>query len=179
VDDFWVNVAPAFKGKSFKSITRSNIDLDQIAPKPESAQAKEKEERQEPIDPLIAVLKEIYGEQVRDVRVTHKLKDSALCLAVEEGAMDIRFERFLREQKQLSATYAKIVEINPENAIVQALARKVAQGKTASDEAVRDTALLLLDQAKIVEGEEITDPAAFARRMNQVLAHIHRNEALR
>ncbi len=66
--------------------------------------------------------------------------------------MDIRLERFLREQKQLTNTYAKILEINPEHAVIRSLAQKVEGGATEQDATVRDIALLLLDQAKILEG---------------------------
>jgi molecular chaperone HtpG len=170
VDDFWVNVVQEYKGKAFKSVTRSNIDIDKIgSTKDAKEQEKENAVEKTEIEPLIAVLKKIYGAQVKDVRITHKLAESAVCLGVEDGAMDIRFERFLREQKQLATTYAKILEINPEHTIIQLLARKVASGADDTDTALRDTAFILFDQAKIMEGEEVLDPAEFSRRINGFL----------
>jgi molecular chaperone HtpG len=121
------------------------------------------------MEPLIEILKKIYGEQVKDVRVTHKLSSSAVCLAVDQGAMDIRLERFLREQKQLATTYAKILEINPAHAVIRSLASRVKGGAGETDATLRDIALLLLDQAKILEGEEISDPAGFSERINGFL----------
>ena len=168
VDDFWVNVVKDYKGKPLMSVTRSNAELDKIAPA-ENEDKKPTEDNAQ-MEPLIAVLRSVYGEQVKDVRVTHKLASSAVCLAVEQGAMDIRLERFLREQKQLSATYAKILEINPAHAVIASLARKVEAGANEKDATVRDIALLLLDQAKILEGEEIADPAGFSERINGFLA---------
>jgi molecular chaperone HtpG len=164
VDDFWVNVVHEYKGKQLKSVTRSTDALDKVG------EDKTPESEKSDMQPLTAILKNIYGEQVKDVRVTHKLSESAVCLAVEEGAMDIRMERFLREQKQLATTYAKILEINPEHVIIKSLAGKVAEGASESDPVVRDTAFLLLDQAKIMEGEEVADPAAFSLRMNNILS---------
>lgn len=166
VDDFWVNVVHEYKGKSFKSVTRSNIELDNIG---EEKKPENKEAEKTTMDPLIAALKTIYGTQVKDVRVTHKLAGSPVCLAVEEGAMDIRFERLMREQKQLAATYAKILEINPSHPVIQSLATRAALANGAEDTIVRDAALLLLDQAKILEGEELMDPAAFSARMTHFL----------
>jgi len=168
VDDFWVNVVHEYKGKKFLSVTRSNAELDKIAV--ENKEEKKPDGQEARTEPLIAVLKTIYGEQVKDVRVTHKLASAAVCLAVDQGAMDIRLERFLREQKQLAATYAKILEINPDHAVIRSLARRIEAGSTADDATVRDIALVLLDQAKILEGEEVSDPAGFSERINSFLA---------
>ena len=115
------------------------------------------------------MLKGIYGEAVRDIRTTHKLAESPVCLAVGEGDMDIRMERFLRENKQLPETaYAKILELNPQHPIVQSLSKAVATNGSVTPQ-LEDTAWLLLDQAKLMEGEEISDPAAFARRLNALM----------
>jgi molecular chaperone HtpG len=167
VDDFWVNVVHEYKGKPLLSVTRSSAELDKIATVADAS--KESEIKEIPTEPLIAVLKKIYGEQVKDVRATHKLSKSAVCLAVDQGAMDIRFERFLREQKQLASTYAKILEINPDHAVIRSLAERVKDGAGDDDVTIRDVAWVLLDQAKILEGEEITDPAGFSERINNLL----------
>lgn len=171
VDDFWVNVVHEYKGKPLLSVTRSNEELDKISgedTKKEEKKQKEKEAESN-IEPLIAVLKKIYGSEVKNVRATHKLAESAVCLAVDEGAMDIRLERFLREQKQLATTYSKILEINPEHQVIQYLAAKVAGGASETDSLLSDIAFLLLDQAKIMQGEEITDPTLFSKRINKFL----------
>jgi molecular chaperone HtpG len=75
----------------------------------------------------------------------------------------------LREQKQLTTTYAKILEINPEHAVIRSLAQRIGGGAAEEDAKVRDIALLLLDQAKILEGEEVSDPSAFSERINNLL----------
>lgn len=169
VDDFWVSVVHEFKKIPLKSVTRSDIDLDKIEACTES-KADEKpqtEYNKEEFDKLIASLKCIYGEQIKDVRLTHKLTDSAVCLSVEDGAMDFRLERFLREQKQISSSSAKIMEINPRHPAILALAKRASTG--TEDTILRDAALLLLDQARIIEGEDIGDPAAFSLRINRFL----------
>ena len=70
--------------------------------------------------------------------------------------MDIRLERFLIEQKQLASSTAKILEVNPEHPIIRAVMQK---------QDIDDVVWLLFDQARILEGEEIVDPAAFTRRL--------------
>lgn len=175
VDDFWLNVNPQFEGKSFKSVTKAGADLEAFATQEEaSAEAslseEEKAQREEAkasVEALIERMKAVLGDKVRDVRTTAKLSESAVCLAVGEGDMDMRMERFLREHKQLPAGVAKILEINPDHAIIKRLAAKLADA-SASDE-VRETAHLLLDQAKLQEGEPIDDPASFSARISALL----------
>lgn len=167
VDDFWVNVVNEYKGKAFKSVTKASNDLDKYSET--KAEDKDEEAKEDSnIEVLTAMLKEIYGDAVKEVRTTNKLSESPVCLAVGEGDMDIRMERFLRENKQLPDTaYAKILELNPEHKVVQSLADSIAkEGRNAETE---DMAWLLLDQAKITEGEEVADPAAFARRLTKLL----------
>lgn len=154
VDDFWVNVVHEYKGKQLKSVTRSDIDLDAISPSPEE----KKEEKTGDFSVLCERIKTILGDSVSEVRTTQKLGASAVCLATNEGAMDFRLERFLIEQKQIAAAAAKILEINPNHPIIQKIAAK-------PEGSIDDVVWLLFDQARILEGEEITDPAAFTRRL--------------
>lgn len=82
--------------------------------------------------------------------------------------MSMRMERFLVEHKQLPGASARIMEINPEHPIIVSLANTVKNGGKPQD--IEDTARLLLDQARIVEGEELSDPSAFTRRINALIA---------
>lgn len=164
VDDFWVNVVADYKGKKLKSVTRADIDLDKVAADKKSEEKPEtKTEDDAQVKDLCQRIKTILGDKVKDVRTTNKLTSSAVCLAVEEGAMDIRLERFLIEQKQIAATTAKILEINPEHQIIRSLVGKLTNASAGGD--IEDVTWLLFDQARILEGEEITDPAAFTRRL--------------
>lgn len=168
VDDFWVNVVTEYKDKSFRSITRAGIDLSDI---PVTDEAKKEEESseapKEDTDKIIAFFKTTLGDKVKEVRATSKLSNTPACLAAEERGMDIRFERFLVEQKQLPGRAPKILEINPQHAVVKALGKRIGDEKSA-DEA-RDLAWLVFEQAVILEGEELPDPKAFATRMNRLL----------
>jgi molecular chaperone HtpG len=169
VDDFWLNVVSEYKGKKFKSVTRAADDLEKFA-----ANETEEEKKDEPklekdaVEGLVAALKAALGEEVRDVRTTAKLAESPVCLAVGEHDMDIRLEQFLRGQKQYPGRTAKILEINPTHPIIHALAAKVKDGALPED--AKEAALLLLDQARLMEGEEISNPGAFARRISMFMA---------
>lgn len=170
VDDFWVTVTPDFKGKKFKSVLTAGEELEKLSNKADAKKQDKPEEKadDESINKLIAELKLIYGDQVQDVRATSKLTESPVCLAIEDGAMSMRMERFLVEHKQLSGTSARILEINPKHPIVKFLAKELSSGK--ADDGIKDTAYILLDQARIIEGEELTDPGAFTRRINALLS---------
>lgn len=158
VDDFWVNVAPEYKGKELKSVTRAGIELDDV--KEEEVKP---EENTSNMDILIAQMKITLGSVVADVRTSRKLTESPACLAVKEGAMDMRMERFLLDQKQLPSASAKIFEINAQHPVIQ----KLAQDSKAPT--VEDTIWLLYDQACILEGQPIQNPGAFSERLNGVL----------
>ncbi|MEQ1788911.1 MAG: molecular chaperone HtpG [Rickettsiales bacterium] len=158
VDDFWVNTVTDYKLKQLKSITRSDIDLDNIKNNKTDKDEEKPDVPPEGIDKLCERIKTILGDSVSEVRTTKKLGQSAVCLATKEGGMDFRLEQFLIEQKQLVSAAAKILEINPQHAIIRHLAEK-------PDANIDDAVWLLFDQARILEGEEITDPAAFTRRL--------------
>jgi molecular chaperone HtpG len=173
VDDFWVTVVQKFKGKGFKSVLNAGAELEALTGK--NTEEKKNEDTPETekaeaadIDALITAMKDVLGEEVQDIRTTAKLTESPVCLAVEEGMMSMRMERFLVEHKQLPGASARIMEINPEHPIVVALAKRLKSGGKPQD--IEDTSRLLLDQARIIEGEELADPSAFTRRINALIA---------
>ena len=158
VDDFWVNVISEYKEKPLRSITRAGVDLSTIP-----TLEKSEDEPQKDSTKLLAFIKEILVGQVKDVRATTKLHHTPACLAADEHGMDLRFERFMFEQKQLPARGAKILEVNLSHPAILSL-----ENNLDSEEA-KDIALLIYDQACILEGEELADPAGFTKRFNKLL----------
>ena len=116
---------------------------------------------------LAAALKQALGEKVKDVRTSRRLTESAVCI-VNDSAMDRTLEKLLSRQKDSGVTIsAPILEINASHPLIKALGLKAnAHGAAA----VADAAQLLLDQAFIIEGEQVPDPAGFARRLADVMA---------
>lgn len=147
VDDFWTNVTLKYDDTPFKSVLRAGKDFENKEEKAEEAAT---------ITSLMDAMKKLYGEQVRDVRTTTRLADSPVCLAIGEGDMGMRMERFLAEHNQLPKRMPKILEVNPNHPLIQKLAE-------VHDE---DSLWLLLDQARIAEGEPVSDVAAFTNRLN-------------
>ena len=165
VDEFWTAQVGAYQGKKFKSVTRGGADLSKI-PLPEGAKEKAAEAEADTA-PLIALLRLALQDAVKDVRVSQRLTDSPVCLVADENDLDIHLERMLRLHKQIEKESKRILEINAEHPLIRSLVAAV--GKGSDSDRLNDAAFLLLDQARLLEGEPIPDPAAFARRMTSVL----------
>lgn len=172
IDEFWVQMLfEGFQGKPLKSITRGGADLKSIkSAEGESAKdaAKAEEADAGAVAALVASVKLTLGDAVKDVRTTDRLADSPVCLVADEGDMDMNLERMLRQHKQLDHAAKRVLELNPEHALIRALAERVRSGATGP--AVEDAAHLLLDQARILEGEPVPDAKAFTRRLSAVMA---------
>ncbi len=167
VDDFWVSAVFEYKGKQFKAVAKAGKELDDISTKQDGEKPEEKALDNTQMAGLLEQLKKAYGNEVKEVRLSNKLTESPVCLAIGEMDMDIRLERFLLEQKQLPSKAAKILEVNAGHPIIQSLAAIAAAGN--AEEEFTDAAFLLLDQARILEGEEIGDAKAFSRRLSGFL----------
>jgi molecular chaperone HtpG len=165
VDDFWVNVYHNYKDYEIKSVTRSNIDLDNNKQN-EGSEQKEEMANDPEFHELIKYCKDILGSAVKDVRLSKKLTSSPACLAVGDDSMDIRMERFLIEQKQLQASSAKILELNPKHKIVEKINNNLQAKNLDDNEAL---VKLIFDQACIIEGEPVNNVADFVKRMNDML----------
>ena len=174
VDDFWVTVANQYKEKELQSITRSDIDLEDIDKK-EKDDGKNKDDKKDEVkdvtnselDGLIVKIKAVLENKVKDVKISKKLDQSPVCLSTDSASMDIRMERYLLEQKQILSGSAKILEINPNHQIIKSLNKKLA--KDDKNEEVSDLIKTLFDQACIIEGEPVVDIGDFSRRISKLL----------
>ncbi len=166
IDEFWVPAIGTYKEKPFRSATRGGVDLVKITP-PEEQQSQELPEPPAKLASLIAIFKLALGDAVKDVRSSDRLTDSAVCLVADEGDMDMHLERLLKQHHQLDSAAKRILELNPRHKLIERLAATV--GETGASDQIGEFAWLLLDQARIVEGEQLPDPSAFARRLAQLL----------
>jgi len=119
----------------------------------------------EELRPLLDKLKATLGDRVKDVRASVRLADSPSCIVSDEAEPSLQMQQMLRAmgQKDIPAPLPTL-EINPDHEIVKKLL-------AASDEGlVNDAAWLLLDQALLVEGVPLENPAVFVQRLNRVLS---------
>jgi len=168
VDDFWPGAVGAFEGKAFRSVTRAGGDLDKI--KPEEAAAKDKPGEAVPegdLASLVALMKLTLGDVVKDVRASARLTASPVCLVADEGDLDIHLERFLKQHNQIRTPSKRILELNPQHPLILRMTAK-AKEAGASDN-LKDVAWLLFDQARLLDGDSVSDAGAFSQRLGGVL----------
>lgn len=174
VDEFWVTVMMPFKEKEFQSINRHDVDIENIDKNPQDKKEDEEQKDQQikdatdsKYDGLLAFFKEVLSDKVEKVRISKKLTGSPVCLAVGAGSMDIRLERYLLEQKQINSASAKILEINPQNPIIQKLHLEFEDQNKKDQNS--DIVRTLFDLACVIEDEPIKDTADFSRRIQKIL----------
>ena len=166
VDNFWITSVLGFDGKPFKSVTQGAADLDAI--EAEDKEDAEPEADASELGTLIALMKQTLGEDVSDVRKSDRLTDSAACLVADAEALDRNLEKMLAQHNPDGLqTKAPILEINPRHEMVKSLAHAAKAG--GATETLEDAARLILDQAYILEGDPVRDPAAFAARLSRVM----------
>ena len=171
VDNFWVPAVGAFAEKPFKSASKSGTDLDKVKSTQSKDEAKAEDKTPSAdMEGLISAFKEALAEDVKDVRVSQRLTDSPVCLVSDEGDMDLRLERMLKQHGRLpdGGAPTRILEINPGHGLIRQLAEK-AKDNAGDKEGLSNAAHLLLDQARIVEGDQIPDPAGFASRLSAIM----------
>jgi molecular chaperone HtpG len=163
VDSFWVTSAPSSEGKPFKSVTQGAADLaaiprldakDEASPAADAA-----------ITDFIAFTKAALGEAVADVRVSDRLTDSAVCLVAAEHGPDRQLERLLAGAGRITTAAKPILEVNPRHPLIVSLAGLGEDDKSFKD----DAAHLLLDEARVLDGERPADARRFSDRLARVL----------
>ena len=163
VDNFWVTSAPDFEGKPFKSVTQGSSDLAQIKPA-DSAEA-ETTPASPAVNDFITFIKATLGDAVADVRVSDRLTDSAVCLVASEMGPDRQLEKLLAGAGRITTTTKPILEINARHDLIESLA---ALGD--ADRAFKeDASYMLLDEARILDGDRPADPKAFSKRLGRLV----------
>ena len=166
IDEFWIPAVEKFGEAEFRSVTRSGADLAEV--KAEAGKEEEKKPVADNLDALISFLKLTLKDEIKDVRISERLTDSACCLVADSGDMDMHLERLLRQHKRLEASLPRVLEINGSHKLIGAMAKQAT--KDGDWPELAETAWLLLDQARIQDGEPPADPAAFVKRLNAALA---------
>jgi molecular chaperone HtpG len=144
-----------------------DIDLKSVNKASTSEDLKDAAEpdKTEAVKPLIEKLKAVLGDRVKDVRASVRLANSPSCIVSDEAEPSVRMQEMLRAmgQKDIPALQPTL-EINPDHEIVKKLVARTDDG------VFQDAAWLLLDQALLMEGVPLQDPAAFVQRLNRVLS---------
>ncbi len=158
IDDFWLQNVPEYKGKKFKSVTKGDINLSET-------ESDKKPETPKEFQDLINRLKELLKDEISDVRISKRLTDSPVCLIAQDGGIDMHMERVLKIHQKYTGSVKPVLEINAGHPLIEKLRARISDEKLFGD-----AAFLLLDQARIVQGQPVNDAGAFARRLSAFMA---------
>ena len=167
IDEFWLPSMNEYEGKPFKSITKGAIDLSKFDIQKDKNSKSKKPATKKDIDNLISEMKNHLGDKVKDIKSSQMLTDSPVCLTADEADMDIHLEKLMRQHKRLDKESKKILEINPSHDLIKSLGKIVLNSKDKS--IVSDVSHLLLDQARIVEGEMPLDTKGFTEKLSSII----------
>jgi molecular chaperone HtpG len=161
VDEWLLGSLTEFEGKKLQSIAKADLDLGKL----ESDTEKEIQKKiEEEAKSLVEKIKTTLAEQVKDVRVTHRLTDSPACLVSDANDLSGNLARMLKAAGQNAPDAKPILEINPSHKLVKRLESET------TDALFADLALVLFDQALLAEGGTLNDPASFVKRMNSLIS---------
>jgi molecular chaperone HtpG len=158
VDEWALGFLNEFDCTPLQSVAKGAFDLGKLQ---DEAEKKAAEDAAESAKPLLAKLKEALKDKAEDVRVTTRLVDSPACLVVKDDGMSAQLARMLKQAGQAMPETKPILEINTEHALVKKLEGSVN---------FNDLAHILFDQAMLAEGGMPSDPAAYVKRVNALLA---------
>ena len=157
VDEWALSFLHEFDGTPLQSVAKGAVDLGELQDEEEKKAA---EQAAESFKPVLERLKEALKDKAKDVRVTTRLVDSPACLVVEDGDYSTQLARLLKSAGQKAPEVKPILEVNAEHALVKKL-----DGSARFD----DLANILFDQALLAEGGLPDDPAAYVKRVNDLL----------
>ena len=164
VDAFWVSTAAGFDGKPFKSISQGAADIKSIPLKEGSTAPAEASAE---VATLIAHIKQTLESEIEDARPSDRLTDSVACLVAPEFGPDRQLEKMLAAHGRVQDKVKPVLEVNATHPLTAALAKRFKEGGDLA--LVDDAAWLLLDEARLVDGETLKDAPAFAARLRRVM----------
>ena len=160
VDEWALNYLHEFDGTPLHSVAKGAVDLGKLQDEDEKKTA---EEAQTQFKAVLDKLKEVLKDKVKDVRATTRLVDSPACLVVQDGDMSTQLARMLKQAGQPVPEVKPILEVNAQHPLFR---------KLENENNFDDLAHILFDQAVLAEGGMPDDPAAYVRRVNQLLEKV-------
>lgn len=160
IDEFWTQTLPNYKGKPIKHIAQTDLDL--------KIERKEPKADEGSLDKLVKLLSELFKDELGKVSVTERLASSPASLTVENGQMSIHLERLMRSHQQQTAfNSTRILELNPYHPLIIKMCEMMEDKKNKPE--IEKIAKILLDQAKIAEGEPIGDPSFYVSTISDYI----------
>lgn len=165
IDEIWTGMVTEFKGKKFQSITRGDVDLGSSEEKKE--QEKERKEKTQEFGSLLGTIKEHLQNDVKEVRISNRLRSSAACLVADENDMTPQMEKIMRAMGQEPPQSKRIMEVNPDHPVLEKLL--AMQSSNLNNPQLGDYIDLLYGQAILAEGGDLPDPTRFSRLIAELM----------
>jgi len=158
IDEWAMGYFTEFDGKKMRSIAKGDVDLGSESDKKEDGDQKDAEK-----DPLLARLSEALSDEVKEVRASQRLTESASCLVLSEQELALHMRRMLEQAGQAMPDSKPVLEVNLDHQLLKQVS------SIDSDEEFKDWAELLFEQAVLAEGGQLEDPAGFVQRVNRLM----------
>ncbi len=165
VDEVWLAQTPEYRGKKFQSVGKGDIDL--ASEEERSARAAEAEKQTAAFKDLLGRLQSSLSDDVKEVRLSSRLTDSAACLVSEEGDIAPHLAELMRQAGQKVPATKQILEVNAEHPVLQKL--QAIYVRDPMDNTLAEYAQLLYGLAILAEGGAPKNPASFSKRMSELM----------
>ncbi|MDP2747659.1 molecular chaperone HtpG [Pseudomonas sp.] len=163
IDEWLMSYLTEFDGKHFVDVARGDLDLGKLDSEEDK---KAQEEVAKAKEGLVERLKTALGEQVAEVRVSHRLTDSPAILAIGEQDLGLQMRQILEASGQKVPDSKPIFEFNPAHPLIEKLDGEADEDRFA------DLSHILFDQAALAAGDNLKDPAAYVQRLNKLLVEL-------
>ncbi|MFB9689246.1 molecular chaperone HtpG [Amycolatopsis plumensis] len=162
IDEMWVDAVPGFDGKQFQSIAKGQVDLESEEDKKATEVAREQQNKD--FESLLTWMGTALGDTVKEVRLSSRLTTSPACIVGDTHDLTPTLEKMYRAMGQELPPIKRILELNPEHALVTGL--REAHAARPDDEGLAETAELLYGMALLAEGGELADPSRFIKLLS-------------
>ena len=163
IDEWLMSYLTEFGGKSFVDVARGDLDLGKLDSEEEKQAMEEAAKAKQG---LVERIQQALGEDVSEVRVSHRLTDSPAILAIGQGDLGLQMRQILEASGQKLPESKPVFEFNPAHPLIEKLDAE------ADGERFGDLARVLFDQAALAAGDSLKDPAAYVRRLNKLLLEL-------
>lgn len=163
IDEWLMSYLTEFDGKQFVDVARGDLDLGKLDSEEDK---KAQEEIAKAKEGLVERLKTALGDEVAQVRVSHRLTDSPAILAIGEQDLGLQMRQILEASGQKVPESKPIFEINPQHPLIEKLDAEPDEDRFA------DLSHILFDQAALAAGDSLKDPAAYVQRLNKLLVEL-------